>query len=54
MKSVITLSDAEGGQVAIKEIQHPGTDETDQSVTVVTALVDEMLSVLDGLGDTEE
>ena len=54
MKITITLHDTEDGQVEIKEIRHPGPDETDQSVTVATTLADEMLSLLDQLGDTED
>jgi len=40
MKIAITLTDTEDGQVAIEEIRHPGLDESNQSVTVATALAD--------------
>jgi len=53
MKITITLSDTEDGHIKIEEIRHPETNETDQSVTVATALADEMLSLLDQLGNTE-
>jgi len=54
LKTTITLRDTEDGQVQVEEIRYPATDETDQSVTVATALADEMLSLLDKLGDTED
>ncbi len=48
MKITITLTDTENGQVAIEEIRHPDPGEKDQSVTVATALADEMLGLLGG------
>ncbi len=50
---IITLRDDDDGQVQIEEIRRPGVDETEESVTVASALADEMLSVMSELGDTD-
>jgi len=53
MEIIITLRDAEDGQVAVEEVRLPYPGETEKSVTVATALADEMLSLMDNLGETE-
>ncbi len=53
MEITISLRDAEGGRVRIEEIRRPGPDETEQTVTAATVLADEMLLLLDDLGETE-
>jgi hypothetical protein len=49
----IRLRDAEGGHVRIEEVRRPGPDETEQCVTAASLLADEMLLLLDDLGETE-
>jgi hypothetical protein len=49
----INLRDTEGGRVRIEEIRRPGPGETEQSVTAATILADEMILLLDDLGETE-
>ena len=53
MEIKISLRDAEEGRVRIEEIRRPGPDETAQSITAATVLADEMLLLLDDLGETE-
>ena len=53
MKVVITLDDTEDGLVQVEELRQPGLGESEQLVTVATALADEMLSLLDRLGCIE-
>ncbi len=50
---IIKLRDGDGGQVQIEEIRRPGADETEESVTIASALADEMLSLVSELGDTD-
>ena len=54
MKITITLRDTEDGQVQVEETRQPGQGESEESVTVATALADEMSALLDKLGDTED
>jgi hypothetical protein len=49
----ISLRDTEDGRVRIEEIRRPGPDETEQSVTAAMVLAEEMLLLLDDLGETE-
>ena len=53
MEIIITLRDGDSGQVQIEEIRRPALDETEQSVTVASALAEEMFSRLAELGETE-
>ena len=53
MEITITLRDDDGGQVQIKEIRLPASGETEQSVTVASALADEMLSLISELGEAK-
>ena len=53
MEITISLRDTEGGRVRIEEIRRHGPDETEQSVTAATILADEMLLLLEDLGETE-
>ena len=51
MKVTITLRDTEDGQVEVKEMRQPGPGEIEESVTVASALADEMLGLLGELGE---
>lgn len=53
MEITISLRDADGGRVRIEEVRRPGPDETEKSITAATVLADEMLLLLDDLGETE-
>ncbi len=52
MEITISLRDAEEGCVRIEEIRQPGPDETELSITSATVLADEMLLLLENLGET--
>ena len=53
MEIIIILRDGDSGQVQIEEIRRPALGETEQSVTVASALAEEMLSRLAELGEAE-
>ena len=53
MEITIRLRDSDGGCVQIEEIRLPGPDETERSVTATTVLAEEMLLLLNELGETE-
>jgi len=53
MEITISLRDTEGGRVRVEEVRRPGPDETEWSITAAAVLVDDMLSLLDDLGETE-
>ncbi len=54
MEITISLLDTEDGGVRIEEIRTPGPEESERSVTTATALADEMLLLLNELGETED
>ncbi len=53
MKITITLQDDENRQVQIEEVRHLFPGEHDGAITAASALAEEMLSLLDELGDAE-
>lgn len=53
MEIIITLRDDDDGQVQIEEIRQLGSGETEESVTVASALADEMICLVSELGDTD-
>lgn len=53
MVITIKLRDAENGQVEIEETILPFSDEKADSVTIATALADELQKCVDRLGETE-
>ncbi len=53
MKITITLQDDENGQVQIEEVRHLCPGEHDGAITAASAIAEEMLSLLDELGDAE-
>jgi len=50
---VITLRDEAEGHVVIEEARKPGSGETEASVTVASALAEEMLALVETLGEAE-
>ncbi len=52
MKITITLEDDEDGQVQVEEMRHFSLGESAEAVTAASALAEEMLSLLDTLGDS--
>ena len=53
MEIIITLRDDDDGQVRIEEIRHLAAGETAESVTVASALAEEMLKLVGELGEAE-
>ncbi len=53
MKITITLQDDEDGAVQVEEVRHLSPWEHAEAVTAASALAEEMLGILDELGDTE-
>ena len=53
MEIIITLRDDEKGQVEIEEIRQLALGETEESVTVASALAEEMLAVVEELGEAD-
>ena len=54
MKIIITIEDTENGEAKVHEERLPVGGETIKSVTTATALADEMLDLMDSLGEQEE
>ena len=54
MKIIITIEDAENGEVSVNEERLPTGGEKIESVTTATALADAMLEVMDSLGEREK
>jgi hypothetical protein len=53
VKITITLQDDEAGAVQVEEVRHLSPGEHAEAVTAASALAEEMLGILDKLGDTE-
>jgi hypothetical protein len=53
VKITITLQDDEAGAVQVEEVRLLGPGEHTEAVTAASALAEEMLGILDELGDTE-
>jgi hypothetical protein len=53
VKITITLQDDEAGAVQVEEVRHLSPGEHAEAVTAASALAEEMLGILDELGDTE-
>ncbi len=53
MKIIITLQDDEAGAVQVEEVRHLSPGEHAEAITAASALAEEMLGILDKLGDTE-
>jgi len=53
MKITITLQDSEDGRVQVEEVRQPVPGEHKEAVTAASALAEEMLALLDELGDAE-
>ena len=53
MKITITLSDTEDGSVEVSEDRLPDSGETEQSVTVATALADAIMEQIEYLSEEE-
>ena len=51
MKITITLEDDEKGQVQVEEVRQ--LTDGEHQVTAASVLAEEMLAILDALGDTE-
>jgi hypothetical protein len=51
MEIIITLRDDDDGQVQIEEVRQLALGETEESVTVASALAEEMLAVVEELGE---
>ncbi len=51
MKITITLEDDEKGQVQVEEVRQ--LTDGEHEVTAASVLAEEMLAILDALGDTE-
>ena len=54
MKTIITIEDAENGEVSVNEERLPAGGENVESVTTASALADAMFDVMDSLGEQEE
>lgn len=52
MEITIVLRDTEDGQVKVEETRRPGPGEEEGAVTTTTILADEMMSLLDKLGES--
>jgi hypothetical protein len=53
VKIIITLQDDEAGAVQVEEVRHLSPGEHAEAITAASALAEEMLGILDKLGDTE-
>jgi hypothetical protein len=53
MEVIITLKDTKSGHVDVEEVRLPCSGETVDSITTATTLADEILSLMDSLGDVE-
>ncbi|OOZ36051.1 hypothetical protein BOW51_08990 [Solemya velesiana gill symbiont] len=53
MKIVIKLRDGDAGHVQIEEERYFASGETETSVTVASALAEEMLTLIGKLGEAE-
>lgn len=53
MEITITLRDAADGHVLIEETRQPALGETEESVTVASALAEEMLALVEALGEAD-
>jgi hypothetical protein len=53
VKIIITLQDDEAGAVQVEEVRYVSPGEHAEAVTAASALAEEMLGILDELGDTE-
>ena len=53
MKITITLEDSEDGRVQVEEVRQSVPGEHKEAVTAASALAEEMLALLDELGDAE-
>ncbi len=53
MKITITLQDDDNGEVQIEEVRHLNAGEHEEMVTAASALAEEMLALLDTLGEAE-
>ncbi len=53
MKITITLQDDAEGRVRVEEVRRLGPGEHQGSVTAASALAEEMLAILDELGEAE-
>jgi hypothetical protein len=49
----ITLRDDQDGQVQVEEIRRLSPGEHEEAVTAASALAEEMLAIIEGLGDAE-
>jgi len=50
---IITLRDDADGHVVIEETRQPALGETEESVTVASALAEEMLALVETLGEAD-
>ena len=53
VKITITLQDDKDGQVQVEEVRWLSPGEHGESVTAASALAEEMLAILDSLGEAE-
>ena len=53
VKISITLQDDAEGRVRVEEVRRPGPGEPQEAVTAASALAEEMLAILDELGEAE-
>ena len=53
MKITITLQDDEAGAVQVEEVRHVSPGEQPEAVTAASALAEEILGLLNQLGDTD-
>lgn len=53
MKITITLEDDEDGKVQVEEVRQLSPGEHEKAVTAASALAEEMLAILDALGEAE-
>ena len=51
MKIIITIEDTEDEQIQVSEARNPAPGETEETVTLSTALADAMFEVMDGLAE---
>lgn len=52
MKITIVLRDTDDGQVQVEETRYPGPGEEDRAVTTAIILADEIMSLLENLGES--
>ena len=53
MEIIITLRDAADGHVVIEETRQPAPGEMEESVTVASVLAEEMLALVETLGEAD-